>query len=103
MPEVWNRVFEICSDVPGDIQQFCDALWDISSPEEQLNLDHLPRSLESIFAHEFKGYETTLKVISGQQLKVLAGHGYCISDCKIFELKKIPLPQHLYECCCRQI
>ena len=72
-PEVWNRVFEICSNVPGDIQQFCDALWDTSSPEEQLNLDYLPRSLESIFAHEFKGYETTLKVISGQQLKVVAG------------------------------
>ena len=72
-PEVWNRVFDICSGVPGDIQQFCDALWDISLPEERLTVDHLPTSLESIFAHEFKGYETTLKVISGQQLKVLAG------------------------------
>ena len=72
-PEVWDKVFEICSDVPGDIQQFCDALWDISSEEEQITLKHLPTALESIFTHEFKGYETTLKIISGQQLKVLTG------------------------------
>jgi len=72
-PEVWDRIFEICSDVPGDIQQFCDALWDISSAAEQLTPVHLPAALELIFAHESKGYETTLKIISGQQLKVLTG------------------------------
>ena len=72
-PEMWDKIFEICSDVPGDIQQFCDALWDISSEEEQITIEHLPSALEAIFAHEFKGYETTLKIISGQQLKVLAG------------------------------
>ena len=73
MPEVWGRIFGICAGVPGDIQQFCDALWDISSTEEQLTLEHIPRALKTIFAHEFKGYETTLKIISGQQLKVLTG------------------------------
>ncbi len=71
--EVWDRIFEICSDVPGDIQQFCDALWDISTKQEQITIEHIPMALETIFAHEFKGYETTLKIISGQQLQVLTG------------------------------
>ncbi|MCB2181220.1 MAG: ATP-binding protein [Desulfobulbaceae bacterium] len=72
-PEVWEKIFEISAHVPGDIQQFCDALWDITSEKEHITLEHLPKALESIFAHEFKGYETTLKIISGQQLKVLTG------------------------------
>ena len=72
-PEVWDKVFEVCFDVPGDIQQFCDALWDVSLEGEQINADHLPPAMETIFAHEFKGYETALKIVSGQQLKVLVG------------------------------
>ena len=33
----------------------------------------MPLALERIFAHESKGYQTTLKIISGQQLKFLTG------------------------------
>jgi len=72
-PEVWMKIFKSCYDVPGDIQQFCDALWDISSEKELLTLNHLPKALETIFAHEFKGYETILKILSGQQIKILTG------------------------------
>ncbi len=68
-----NHIFKISFNVPGDIQQLSDALWDITSYGDTISEKHIPTALEQIFAHESKGYETILKIISGQQLKVLIG------------------------------
>ena len=73
-----NTVFAICFDIPGDIQQLCSALWDTTSHGDSISEERIPRALEQIFAHELKGYETTLKIVSKQQLKLLtavARHG----------------------------
>jgi len=68
-----DHIFEICFDVAGDIQQLCSALWDTTAYGEHISEKQMPLALERIFAHESKGYETTLKIISGQQLKFLTG------------------------------
>ncbi len=68
-----DHIFEICINVAGDIQQLCSALWDTTSYGDHILEEQIPSALEQIFAHESKGYETTLKIISGQQLKLLTG------------------------------
>lgn len=70
---VLSRVFDVCENIPGDIQQFCDSLWDITFYGDQITADHIPKALELIFAHESKGYEADLKIVTGQQLKFLMG------------------------------
>ena len=71
--DVLDYIFDICFEVAGDIQQLCGALWDTTSYGAPILKEQIPSALEQIFAHESKGYETTLKIISGQQLKFLTG------------------------------
>jgi uncharacterized protein len=71
--ELLNHVFDICLNVAGDIQQLCGAIWEISKNGEQVGSEHLPLALEQIFIHELRGYETILRIVSAQQLKVLTG------------------------------
>ncbi len=66
-----NSIFTICFNIPGDVQQLCSALWDTTSYSTKISKRDLPVALEQIFAHESKGYETMLKVVSKQQLKLL--------------------------------
>jgi hypothetical protein len=66
-----NTVFAICFSIPGDTQQFCGALWDTTSYGDNISEGHIPTALEQLFAHELKGYETTLKIVTKQQLKLL--------------------------------
>ncbi len=70
-PKMMARIFEICFNVAGDIQQLCGALWDTTSYGDSIKEEQIPAALEQIFAHESKGYETALKILSGQQLRFL--------------------------------
>ncbi len=71
--EVLNEIFDICCGIPGDIQQMCSALWEVTSHRNTIEHEHVSVALERIFAHESKGYETILKVVSGQQLQLMSG------------------------------
>ena len=55
--EVLGNVFEIANNIPGDIQQLCEALWEVSSEKEIIGPDKLKKALELIFAREQKSYE----------------------------------------------
>ncbi|MCP4751387.1 MAG: ATP-binding protein [Proteobacteria bacterium] len=69
--KVMDLVFGICFNIAGDVQQLCGALWDATSYGDYIAEKQIPLALEQVFAHESKGYETTLKIVSGQQLKLL--------------------------------
>ena len=68
-----KTVFAVCFNIPGDIQQLCAALWDTTAYGARIASQQIPIALEQIFAHELKGYETILKIVSRQQLKLLIG------------------------------
>ena len=70
-PETLESVFDLCFQIPGDIQQLCSALWDTTSSGKMISEEQIPGALELIFSHELKGYETILNIISRQQLKLL--------------------------------
>ncbi len=70
-PDTLDAIFDICFQIPGDVQQLCSALWDTTASGKIISEKQLPKALELIFSQELKGYETILNVISKQQLKLL--------------------------------
>ncbi len=68
-----ERVFDVSGDIPGDIQQFCEAIWETTSYKEKITGNIIPESLKLIFSRENKGYEATLVMLTGQQLNCLVG------------------------------
>jgi len=72
-PDAMQRLFEIAADVPGDIQQLCEALWEVTSYKDQITEADIPEAMSLIFARESKGYESTLVLLTGQQLRCLVG------------------------------
>lgn len=69
--DLLNRILQICGDVPGDVQRFCTALWEVSSYNDELNDSYLKNAWDNIFAMELPVYEEILFNISAQQLKCL--------------------------------
>ncbi|MCD4723009.1 MAG: hypothetical protein K8S13_24595 [Desulfobacula sp.] len=71
--DILDRIFEIAGDIAGDIQQFCSALWTITSTGDSIEQDNIPKALELIFARESKVYEADIETISEQQFICLIG------------------------------
>jgi hypothetical protein len=71
--EVLLRVMELADHVPGDVQELCNCLWEITTRGEDISEKTVGPALELIYARESKGYETVLVQLTGQQLKCLTG------------------------------
>jgi len=69
--EVLEKVFEIANNIPGDIQQLCEALWEVTLEKEIVSLDKLKNALELIFSREQKSYENYISLLTNIQLKCL--------------------------------
>jgi len=69
--ELLLRVFELCQNIPGDIQQLCEALWYSSDIGDTLTEDYLHQALNTIYAREQKAYELALASLKSTNLKVL--------------------------------
>lgn len=75
---VYAKIFETAANNPSDVQQLCSAIWDCSSPGDEIESDFLPVALKHIFATERKGYEYLVRPLTKQQfvcLKTLAEIG----------------------------
>ena len=73
-----KRIFEISNRVPGDVQQLCEAFWEVSERGESLDEERLKQALELIFSREHKSYESYLALLTDLQqrcLKTLARVG----------------------------
>jgi hypothetical protein len=71
--EVLNIGFEIAGDLPGDVQQFCGALWDTTPEKAHIGKAGIPSALHLIFSRESKGYESVLVQLTSHQLRCLVG------------------------------
>jgi len=69
--EVLEKVFKIANNIPGDIQQLCEALWEVTSEKEIISPDKLKNALELIFAREQKSYENYVSLLTNIQLRCL--------------------------------
>jgi AAA+ ATPase superfamily predicted ATPase len=68
---VLEKVFAIANDIPGDIQQLCEALWEITTENETINASRLKSALELIFAREQKSYENYIGLLTNIQYRCL--------------------------------
>jgi hypothetical protein len=69
--EILSNVFALCQNIPGDIQQFCEVLWNCSHAGDTLAGDSLHQALSIIYAREQKAYELALVSLRSTNLKVL--------------------------------
>lgn len=69
--EVLQKVFEIANNTPGDVQQLCEALWEVTSEKEIISLGKLKNALELIFAREQKSYDNYVSLLTNIQLRCL--------------------------------
>lgn len=71
--EVLDTGFKITGDLPGDVQQYCGALWDTTSENEYIGMQSVPAAMHLIFSRESKGYESVLVLLTAHQLRCLVG------------------------------
>lgn len=71
--EVMSEIFRFCDEISGDVQQFCSALWSVTSEKEHVTEKALPEALAVIFGRERSGYESIVENVSEQQIKCLIG------------------------------
>lgn len=71
-PGLLQKVMEMFDSVPGDVQEFCCALWDSSNPGEQITEELFETAFGIVFAREFRVYEALLHHVSAQQMKCLS-------------------------------
>lgn len=69
--KVLEKIFEIANNISGDVQQLCEALWEVSSAKETVSLDKLKNALELIFAREQKSYENYIRLLTNIQIRCL--------------------------------
>ena len=69
--ETLQKVFEISNHIPGDIQQLCQALWEVTSENKEVGLDKLKEALVLIFTREQKSYENYVSLLTNLQQKCL--------------------------------
>ena len=66
-----DRILLIANENPGDTQQLCSAIYDVTRAREQVGEDTIIRALQNVFGEERKGYEAHLARITAIQLKCL--------------------------------
>ena len=66
-----EKVFKITDHIPGDVQQLCEALWEVSLEHDILGTDQLNDALMLVFAREQKSYENYVALLTNLQLKCL--------------------------------
>ncbi len=70
---VINQILDYCEGITGDIQQMCDAIWDISEDGDLIDEKIFPKALELIFAREQRSYEQIISDLTEIQIKCLTG------------------------------
>lgn len=68
-----EKIFNIAQEVPGDVQQLCGAVWEVTSYKDDIDENIISTALELIYSQEQKGYENTLAQVTALQLKCLVG------------------------------
>lgn len=71
--ECIQSIFNLTNENPGDVQEFCNALWDITDAKTIVTLDHIHKALEEIFSREKPYYESIVNIVSDNQLRCLRG------------------------------
>ena len=70
---VIEKVLDLVSDNPGDTQEVCNCLWEVTDAGRVLGDADVDRALEVIFAREIRYFEQVLEDITPVQKRCLRG------------------------------
>jgi hypothetical protein len=70
-PSMVDRLLGLTHENPGDTQQLCSAIYNVTSPRDTVGEETVQQALRHIFAEECKGYESHLARITGMQLRAI--------------------------------
>lgn len=71
--ETAHRIIDTVCGVSGDVQEFCAALWDVTSAGKMIDEGDFLPALEVVFMRERKGFEKAISVLTPTQCRVLFG------------------------------
>ena len=69
--DLFDRVLSLAGRTSGDVQELCDAIWQVSERGDALTDEHLEQGLRQIFHREGAAYVTFVKPITDIQFRVL--------------------------------
>ena len=75
---LFNRILDFVDRTSGDVQEMCDAIWQMSNSGDKLSDDHFERGLSFVFSRESGSYSLFLRTLTDIQIRVLralAVHG----------------------------
>ena len=70
---VLEKVLDLVSDNPGDTQEVCNCLWDVTDTGHTISDADVNRALEVIFTREIRYFEQVLEDITPVQKRCLRG------------------------------
>ncbi|MDQ5988403.1 MAG: hypothetical protein CSYNP_04163 [Syntrophus sp. SKADARSKE-3] len=68
---VLDGICELCRDIPGDVQQVCEAIWSITTDGDIVSSDILKGAMELIFSRERGAYECIMGELTDVQARCL--------------------------------
>ena len=66
-----EKVLDAVADVPGDAQELCEALWDVSAARGKVDEADLPKAMEIVYAREGDKFDSFCAELSPVQFKML--------------------------------
>ena len=69
--DIFGRVLDFAYRTPGDVQEYCDALWQVTSEGDEITERTLNEALSRIFARESDTFSSFTKRLTNLQLRVL--------------------------------
>lgn len=68
---LFEKIYQLCDGITGDIQQFCEAIWSITSYKDQVRDKTYNKALLLLFSREQKTYELAIGQITAFQMRCL--------------------------------
>lgn len=68
---LFDSILSLAERTSGDVQELCDAIWQVSGRGDQLTDEHLEQGLRLIFHREGAAYSTFVKPLTDIQFRVL--------------------------------
>ena len=70
-PPVIARILDFADGVSGDVQEFCEALWETTEAGDEITENRFPAAFDLVFSRELGGYETIVERLTPAQMAVL--------------------------------
>jgi hypothetical protein len=68
---ILEKIMETAAYIPGDIQEYCSAIWSVSDRQTEITDEILDEALTEIFSSERPQYEAHIQCLTSLQLRCL--------------------------------